>query len=43
MNYELLGLFIFFLLYWYFNVRKQNYISANVPIEKMSNVSIFEG
>jgi hypothetical protein len=43
MNSELLGLLIVFLIYWYFNIRKQNYITMDLPVEKMSNVSIFEG
>jgi len=34
--------FILFLLYWFFNIRDQ-YITLPIPIEKMSNVSIFDG
>ena len=42
MNSELLSLLIVFLIYWYFNIRKQDYITLDLPVEKMSNVSIFE-
>jgi hypothetical protein len=40
---ELFGLLIVFFIYWYFNIKKQDYITIDLPLEKMSNVSIFEG
>lgn len=44
MNKELLlSLLTVFIIYWYFNMKKQDYITIDLPIEKMSNVSIFEG
>jgi hypothetical protein len=43
MYYELFSLLIVFFIYWYFNIKKQDYISIDLPLEKMSNVSIFEG
>ncbi len=42
MNKEFIGLLLVFIIYWYFNIRKQDYITIDVPIEKMSNVFIFE-
>jgi hypothetical protein len=43
MYYELFSLLIVFFIYWYFNIKKQDYISIDLPLEKMSNVSIFHG
>ena len=43
MNNELFSLLIVFMIYWYFNMRKQEYVTLDLPVEKMSNVSIFEG
>jgi len=43
MKNELLSLLLVFIIYWYFNVRDNDYITIDLPIEKMSNVSIFEG
>lgn len=37
---ELFGLLIVFLIYWYFNIREQNYLMVNMPLEKMSNVEL---
>jgi len=42
MNNEIYGLVIVFIIYWYFNIRQQEYIIIDLPVEKMSNVSIFE-
>jgi hypothetical protein len=42
MNSELLGILIVSIIYWYFNIRKQDYITIDLPLEKMANVSIFE-
>ena len=43
MNYELIAILIVVFLYWFFNLRKQHFISISIPVEKMSNVSIFDG
>ena len=43
MNKELISLLLVLIIYWYFNIRKQDYITLDLPVEKMSNVSIFEG
>ena len=43
MNNELFSLLIVFMIYWYFNMRNQEYVTLDLPVEKMSNVSIFEG
>jgi len=43
MNKEFIGLLLVFIIYWYFNIRKQDYITIDLPVEKMTNVSIFEG
>jgi len=34
---------ILIFLYWFFNIREQNIIQIDLPIEKMHNVSIFDG
>lgn len=43
MKNELFTILIILIIYWYFNIRKQEYIKINMPIEKMTNVSIFTG
>jgi hypothetical protein len=43
MNYELIAVLIVIFLYWFFNLRKENVVSVSIPVEKMSNVSIFDG
>jgi hypothetical protein len=43
MRLEFFGLLLIIILYWFFNIRDQDYISIPVPAEKMSNVSIFDG
>jgi hypothetical protein len=43
MIYELISILILVFLYWFFNLRKENFISVSMPIEKMSNISIFDG
>jgi cbb3-type cytochrome oxidase subunit 3 len=39
----IIAIFILFILYWYFNIREQNIIQVDLPLEKMSNISIFDG
>lgn len=43
MENEFFTILIVLLIYWYFNIRKQEFIKINLPIEKMTNVSIFDG
>jgi hypothetical protein len=43
MNYELIAVLIVMFLYWFLNLRKENVVSVSIPVEKMSNVSIFDG
>ncbi len=38
----IIAIFILIILYWYFNIRP-NIIQIPLPVEKMSNVSIFDG
>jgi hypothetical protein len=39
----LIAIIILLILYWFFNVRNQNVIQIDLPPEKMSNVSVFDG
>jgi hypothetical protein len=43
MDYILTAFLIIVILYWFFNIKKQNVITISLPIEKMSNISIFDG
>jgi len=43
MHYYIIVLLILVLLYWYFILNEQRIIQVNIPIEKMSNISIFNG
>lgn len=43
MNKEFISLLIVFIIYWFFNIKNQDYITLDLPIEKMENVFIFEG
>jgi hypothetical protein len=40
---EFIGLLMVFIIFWYFNIRKQEYVTIDLPVEKMKNVFIFEG
>jgi hypothetical protein len=40
---EYLGFFIVLIIYWYFNIRDQDILVVNLPIETMKNISIFDG
>lgn len=40
---EVFGVSLVILIYWYFNIRNQDPISINMPIENMKNISIFDG
>jgi hypothetical protein len=41
MNYELFAVILVMIIYWYFNVKEQ-FVVVPVPLEKMSNISIFD-
>jgi hypothetical protein len=43
MVYELISIFIVLILYWFFNIKDQGVVSIPVPIEKMTDISIFDG
>ena len=42
-THSIIIIIIIIFLYWFFNFKKQNYINIDIPIEKMDNVSIFDG
>jgi len=42
-KYEIIGIIIVLIIYWYFNIREANVLTISVPLEKMSNISIFDG
>uniref|UniRef100_A0A6C0DA32 Uncharacterized protein n=1 Tax=viral metagenome TaxID=1070528 RepID=A0A6C0DA32_9ZZZZ len=43
MRPEFIALIILIVMYWYFIMRKGQYVTITMPPEKMSNVSIFDG
>jgi hypothetical protein len=43
MKNEYFAIIIVIFFYWYFNLRTDNFITVPMPIEKMSNISIFDG
>lgn len=47
MNFELkiefFALIFILIMFWYFNIRNQDVISVEMPIENMKNISIFDG
>ena len=40
---ELWGIIIIIFIYWYFNIKNQGILTTTIPLEKMSNISIFDG
>jgi hypothetical protein len=40
--YEIFAILFLIFLYWFFIIRDQ-YITISIPVEKMSNISIFDG
>lgn len=40
---ELFGVLLVCGIYWFFNIKNQDPISINIPIENMKNISIFDG
>ena len=47
MNFELkiefFALIFILIIFWYFNIKNQDVISVEMPIENMKNISIFDG
>jgi hypothetical protein len=43
MYIELMTIIFLILLFWFFNLRENQFIIVKIPIEAMSNVSIFDG
>jgi hypothetical protein len=47
MNFELkiefIALILILIIFWYFNIRNQDILSVEMPIENMKNISIFDG
>lgn len=43
MKLEIFSIILIIFLYWYFNIRDQDYITIPMPVEKMENISIFDG
>ncbi len=41
-NLELLALLIVLVIYWFFNIREQEILIVDMPLEKMSNISVFD-
>ena len=42
-EYEFVAVLFVFIIYWFFNIKNQDPISVNIPIENMKNISIFDG
>lgn len=42
MYIELMTIVFLILLFWFFNLRKNQFIVVKIPIESMANVSIFD-
>jgi hypothetical protein len=40
---ELIALIIVLIFFWYFNIRTQDVLSIDMPLETMKNISIFDG
>jgi hypothetical protein len=47
MNFELkiefIAIIFILIIFWYFNIRNQDILSVEMPIENMKNISIFDG
>ena len=47
MNFELkiefFAIIFILIIFWYFNIKNQDVISVEMPIENMKNISIFDG
>jgi hypothetical protein len=37
------AIILLLLIYWYFNIRNQDVLVVQMPIENMKNISIFDG
>ena len=40
---ELIAILIVAIIFWFFNIKYQNVLQVDVPIENMKNISIFDG
>jgi hypothetical protein len=40
---EFIALIFILIIFWYFNIRNQDILSVEMPIENMKNISIFDG
>jgi hypothetical protein len=40
---EFIALLFILIIFWYFNIRNQDVILVDMPIENMKNISIFDG
>jgi preprotein translocase subunit YajC len=40
---ELLALILILVIFWYFNIRRQDVLTIKMPPETMKNISIFNG
>jgi len=40
---EVIAVLLVVMIYWFFNIKNQDPISVNMPIENMKNISIFDG
>jgi hypothetical protein len=40
---EFIALILILIIFWYFNIRNQDILSVEMPIENMKNISIFDG
>lgn len=38
----IIPIIIIIFLYWYFNIRSNEVLRIDIPLEKMTNISIFE-
>ncbi len=43
MMYYIITFFLLLLFYWYFILNDQRVIQIPIPIEKMTNISVFDG
>lgn len=43
MNIEFIALIIVIILFWFFNIKEQDILQVQMPIENMKNISIFDG
>ena len=42
-KFEYLAFIVIIIIFWYFNIRTQDVLAVSMPVEKMKNISIFNG